>query len=161
VARADTGETNRTVGALNLGMRRTGIGGHWRRSVLAAFAALGAGGALAVSGVAGTAAPGGMPADAEFRLADSSAACNYVRGAVLCRADGVDGAAVLEPDGSTHAADASAVAWDESTPVLHAGESWWNGEVSCVAGERAVTCRAADGELTLGAGGAGGASSTG
>jgi hypothetical protein len=140
-------------------MRRTGISGQWGRRALAALAALAAGGVLAVSGVAGTGAPGGAPADAEFRLADGSAACNYADGAVVCRADGVDGAAVLESDGSTHDADASAVAWDESTPVLLPGESWWNGEVSCLAGEAEVTCTAADGELRIGEAGAGGASS--
>jgi hypothetical protein len=159
VAHADTGGTNPARGALNLGMRRTGVSGHWGRSALAGLAAVAAGGVLAVSGVAGTGAPGGKPADAEFRLADGSAACNYADGAIVCRADGVDAATVLEADGSTHDADASAVAWDDSTPVLLPGESWWNGDVSCVAGEREVTCTAADGELSLGSDAAGGASS--
>ena len=67
-----------------------------------------------------------------------------------------DAAAVLEPDGSSHEGDVSDVGWDESTPVLLPGESWWNGDVSCLAGEDEVTCSAADGVLHVSATGAGG-----
>ena len=48
------------------------------------------------------------------------------------------------------------VGWDESTPVLLPGESWWNGDVACVAGEDEVTCSAAGGVLHVSATGAGG-----
>jgi hypothetical protein len=90
-------------------MRRTGSSGLWRRVAVAAAIALAIGGVLAVAGVAGTGTPDGTPAAAAFRLADGSAACNYVDGAVTCRADGVDTAVALEADGSSHAADASSV----------------------------------------------------
>ena len=140
-------------------MRRTGSSGLWRRVAVAAAIALAIGGVLAVAGVAGTGTPDGTPAAAAFRLADGSAACNYVDGAVTCRADGVDTAVALEADGSSHAADASSVAWDASTPVLLAGESWWNGDVSCLAGEAEVTCAVTSGSLRIGARGAGAASS--
>jgi hypothetical protein len=141
-------------------MARTGKIGSARRWTVAAALALGTGGVLAVSGVAGTGEPGGTPAAAAFRLADGSAACNYADGTLVCRADGMEGAVVLEPDGSQHGAEASTVAWDQSTPVLLPSESWWNGDVACRAGERELSCTAADGELHLAAAGAGGASST-
>jgi hypothetical protein len=126
------------------------------RFALAAALAITAGGVLAVAGVAGTSAPGGRPAGAAFRLGDGSVACDYADGRVACSAVGRDGAVVLEPDGSSHAGDVGDVAWDDSTPVLLAGESWWNGDVSCVAGEVEVTCSAADGVLHVSATGAGG-----
>ena len=128
-------------------MRRTGSTGRWGRFATAAALALAAGGVLAVTGVAGTGTHDGTPAPAAFRLSDGSAACNYADGAVTCRADGVDAAVALEADGSSHTADASSVAWDHSTPVLLPGESWWNGEVSCLAAEASVTCTVADGSL--------------
>lgn len=131
-------------------MRRTGTGGSGRRATAAALAALAAGGVLAVSGVAGTGGPSGTPATAAFRLANGSAACNYADGAVVCRADGRAAAIVLARDGETREADAGAVAWDASTPVLRPGQSWWNGDVSCLAGETEVTCTGANGELRLG-----------
>jgi hypothetical protein len=116
-----------------------------------------AGGVLAVSGIAGTGHPGGTPAAAAFRLADGSAACNYAAGALTCRADGAPGALVLESDGSSHGGDATLVGWDDSTPVLLAGESWWNGEVSCRAGAGEIACTAGNGVLHVSTGGAGGA----
>jgi hypothetical protein len=128
--------------------------------MVAAALALGTGGVLAVTGVAGTGAPGGTPAAAAFRLADGSAACNYADGTLVCRADGMNGAVALEPDGSQHGADASSVAWDQSTPVLLPSESWWNGDVACRAGEAELTCSAGDGVLHVEVSGAGGASST-
>ena len=160
MAQSDTGGTKRCAYPLKVGMARTGKIGSARRWMVAAALALATGGVLAVSGVAGTGEPGGTPAAAAFRLADDSAACNYADGALVCRADGMAGAVVLEPDGSQRTADASTVAWDHSTPVLLPGESWWNGDVACRADARELTCTAADGELHVAAGGAGGASST-
>jgi hypothetical protein len=124
-----------------------------------AMLALAAGGVLAVSGLAGTGDAGGMPAAAAFRLADGSVACDYAHGRVACSAAGQDEAIVLEPDGSSHAGAVSEVGWDESTPVLLPGESWWNGDLSCLAAEAEVTCTAGDAELHVTATGAGGASS--
>jgi hypothetical protein len=132
-------------------MARTGSSEIWLRFAIVAALSLATGGTLAVAGVAGTGTPDGTPAAAAFRLADGSAACNYAAGGVTCRADGVDAAVALEADGSSHAADASSVAWDHATPVLLPGESWWNGDVACLAGETSVTCTVADGSLRIGA----------
>jgi hypothetical protein len=137
-------------------MRRTGIRGRAGRFVLAGALAVVAFGALAVAGGAGTSTPGGQPATAAFRLGDGSVACDYADGRVACSAVGRDSAVVLEPDGSSHEGDVGDVGWDESTPVLLPGESWWNGDVSCVAREDEVTCSAADGVLHVRADGAGG-----
>ena len=132
-------------------MGRTGSSRIWLRYAIAAALSLGMGGTAAVAGVAGTGAPDGTPAAAAFRLADGTAACNYADGAVTCRADGVDTAVALEADGTAHAVDASSVAWDRSTPVLLPGESWWNGDVSCVAGDARITCTVPDGSLRVSA----------
>jgi hypothetical protein len=140
-------------------MWRTGARARAGRIALAGAVSLAAGGVLAVSSVAGTAAADGAPAAAAIRLADGSVACAYDAGSVACRADGVEHAVVLEPDGGAHAGDAAAVAWDRSTPVLLPGESWWNGEAACVAADAEIACRIADGEIRVRAGGAGGASS--
>ena len=137
-------------------MRRTGTRARAGRTALAGAVALAAGGVLAVSSVAGTGAADGAPAAAAIRLADGSVACAYDDGSVACRADGVERAVVLEPDGEAHTGDAAAVAWDASTPVLLPGESWWNGEAACVAADAGITCRIAEGEIRVRADGAGG-----
>ena len=130
-----------------------------RRVAVTGALVLALGGILAVSGLAGTSHSGGAPAAAAFRLADGSVACNYADGTVACRADRVDAVVVLEADGSSHEDEDRAVAWDDSTPVLLPGESWWHGEVSCRADAREITCMSGSGELHVGAEGAAGASS--
>lgn len=113
-----------------------------RLSRLAVAAALGLAlpGAAAVSGVAGTQAPGGAPAPASFRLSDGSAGCAFDRsGSLACRRAGAQTSLVLEPDGTVHKRRAD-VSWTRATTVLLPGESWWNGGVSCLAGEGTVTC---------------------
>jgi hypothetical protein len=143
-------------------MARTGHEGsrfRARRAAASAALVLALGGVLAVSGLAATSHSGGAPAAAAFRLADSSVACNYADGTVACRADRVDAVVVLEADGSSHEDEDRAVAWDDSTPVLLPGESWWHGDVSCRADAREITCSSGPGELHVGAEGAAGASS--
>jgi hypothetical protein len=142
-------------------MARTGDQGsvRLRRRASAALLVLALGGVLAVSSLAGTSHSGGAPAAAAFRLADSSVACNYADGTVACRADGLTAVVVLEADGSSHEDEGRAVAWDDSTPVLLPGESWWHGDVSCRADAREITCASGSGELHVGAEGAAGASS--
>jgi hypothetical protein len=132
------------------------MNGRAGRFAVAALLAGAAVGVLAVAGVAGTSTPGGKPAGAAFRLADGSVACDYDGGRIACSSVGRDAAVVLEPDGSSHDGAVSEVGWDESTPVLLPGESWWNGDVSCVAAEGEVTCSAADGVIHVSATGAGG-----
>ena len=131
-------------------MRWTGITarpGRASRLAVAAGLALAAGGLLAVAGIAGTGRADGNPAAAAFRLADGSAACNYADDTLSCRADGEPSAAVLEPDGSSHAGDASTVGWDDSTPVLLPGESWWHGDLSCRVAASGITCSSGAGAL--------------
>lgn len=116
-------------------------------------------GVLAVSGLAGT-GHSGVPAAAAFRLGDGSTACNYADGSIACRATGAEAATVLDPDGGSRAGD-QFVAWDDTTPVLLPGESWWNGAVSCRAlSESEVVCSAAGGVIRVGPEGSAGASAT-
>jgi hypothetical protein len=143
-------------------MERTGYEGsrvRARRLAVAGALVLALGGVLAVSGLAGTGRPGGAPAAAAFRLADGSVACNYAGGRVVCRADGADAVVVLEAGGSSHEDDGRAVYWDDSTPVLLPGESWWHGDFSCRASENEIMCASGSGELRVGAEGSAGASS--
>ena len=135
---------------------RTGFNGWALRFALAGAVALVTCGALAMAGGAGTSTPGGRPVTASFRLGDGSVACDYAGGRVACSAVGRDSAVVLEGDGSSHEGSVGEVAWDDSTPVLLPGESWWNGDVSCLAGEDEITCSAAGGVLHVSATGAGG-----
>ena len=118
---------------------------------LASVAALGLAvvGAAAVSGVASTSAPGGAPVPAAFRLPDGSAGCVFDRsGSIACRRAGAETALVLAPDGTVRERDAE-VSWSAATPVLLPGESWWNGGVSCLAGEKRIRCSSSRGSLTL------------
>ena len=118
---------------------------------LASVAALGLAlvGAAAVSGVAGTSAPGGAPVPAAFRLADGSAGCVFDRaGAIACRRAGAETALVLERDGTVSRRDRD-VGWTAATTVLLPGESWWNGHVSCAAREAGIRCSSRTGSLTL------------
>jgi hypothetical protein len=141
-------------------MRRTGQ--MWssvrvRRIGAAAVLALAVGGVLAVSGIAGT-GESGQPAPAGFRLVDGSAGCAYgPDGTVACRAAGAPSAVVLEPDGDSRSDDRE-VGWDATTPVLLPGESWWNGDVSCRAGEGEIECAAGTGTIRIGSEGAAAAS---
>jgi hypothetical protein len=144
-------------------MGRTGTKGrflHARRAVGVAVIAIALVGVLAVSGLAGTSHSSGAPPAAEFRLADGSTACNYADGSISCRATGAEAGIVLERDGDSHADDRF-VGWDDTTPVLLPGESWWNGDVSCRAlGESEVVCSAAGGVIGVAPDGSAGASTT-
>jgi hypothetical protein len=104
-------------------------------------------GMLSVSGFAGT-GDGGTPVSASFRLADGSVGCAYAGGSIRCRSEGGPAALTLGPDGDSHASDDD-VLWDRSTPVLLGGESWWNGDVTCLAGESDITCSTANGGRIL------------
>ena len=127
-------------------MRATGSRTRLARLAVAAALAVAVVGAAAVAGVAGTSASGGAPAPAAFRLADGSAACVFDRaGGIACRRAGAPKALVLEPDGTVRE-DGRAVGWTAATPVLLPGESWWNGGVSCVAGEGTVVCSGRSGD---------------
>lgn len=88
-------------------------------------------GLIAMTGLAGTGAPGGDPAPAAFRLADGSAGCNFLESEeIACRAVGSPSALVLGRDGDVRSEDV-AVSWNDETPVLQAAESWWHGDFSC------------------------------
>jgi hypothetical protein len=126
-------------------MARTGL-------LLAAVAAVV--GTLSVAGFAGT-GDGGTPVSASFRLGDGSVGCAYADGTIRCRSKGGPAALTLEPGGDSHASD-DHVLWDRSTPVLLGGESWWNGDVTCLAGESDITCSTANGgRIIVAADGAG------
>jgi hypothetical protein len=102
-------------------------------------------GLLAVTGLAGTGSSGGDPAPAAFRLADGSAGCNFLdSGEIACRASESPSALVLERDGDVRETD-TVVAWDDSTPVLQAAESWWHGDFSCSVAEGRLGCATASG----------------
>jgi hypothetical protein len=102
-------------------------------------------GLLAVTGLAGTAASGGDPAPAAFRLADGSAGCNFLEsGEIACRAAESPSALVLTGDGDVRAADVP-VSWGDETPVLQAAESWWHGDFSCSVEEGRLECASASG----------------
>ena len=123
-----------------------------RTGILLAVLALG--GLLAVSGLAGT-GERGTPVAASFRLADGSVACAYSEATIRCRADGRPAGLQLYADGDSRAARET-VRWDRSTPVLLAGESWWNGDISCLGGEREITCSTlSGGRIVVGVEGAG------
>lgn len=126
-------------------MARTGL-------LVAAVAAIV--GTLSVSGFAGT-GDGRTPVSASFRLADGSVGCAYAAGTISCRSERGPAALTLGHDGASHASD-DRVLWDRSTPVLLGGESWWNGDVTCLAGESEVTCSTANGgRILVGADGVG------
>lgn len=126
-----------------------------RRFGIAAALPVALGGVLAVAGLAAGTGPSGEPAPAGFRLFDSSAGCAYGSdGTIACRAAGAPSAIVLEPDGDSRFDDRE-VGWDETTPVLLPGESWWNGDVSCRAGEVEIECAAGTGTIRIGSEGAG------
>jgi hypothetical protein len=119
--------------------------GRTRLRVVTAAAALAIFGLLAMTGVAGTGAAGGDPAPAAFRLGDGSAGCNFLgSGELACRAAGSPTALVLEADSGVRSADV-AVHWNDTTPVLGAGESWWHAGVSCRVNEGRLACSTADG----------------
>jgi hypothetical protein len=102
-------------------------------------------GLLAVTGLASTAASGGDPAPAAFRLADGSAGCNFLEsGEIACRATGSTNALVLTRDGEVRTEDAS-VAWNDDTPVLQAAESWWHADFSCSVAQGALVCTSGSG----------------
>ncbi len=109
-------------------------------------------GVVAVAAIASSGATAGSPAAASFRLPDGSAGCNFRdTGEIACRAVGNTAARVLRPDGSSRADRDAEVAWDDSTQVLLASESWWNGTVSCrVSGPR-IICASGDGSIAVGA----------
>jgi hypothetical protein len=110
-------------------------------------------GLAAVAAIAGTGDPGGTPAAAAFRLEDGSAACNYrASGEIACRAAEARAAVVLEPSGATRVEPDAVVAWDETTPVLLASESWWNGAVSCRVSAPRIVCAAGEGTISTGIG---------
>jgi hypothetical protein len=112
-------------------------------AVLAAVAAFAA--------VAATGDSEGTPAAAAFRLEDGSAGCNYrASGELACRAAGDESAVVLEPSGESRVEADAIVAWDESTPVLLASESWWNGSVACRVSPPRIVCAAGDGAISAG-----------
>jgi len=114
-------------------------------------------GVVAVAGIAGPAGGGGTPAAASFRLADGSAGCVYrSSGEIACRAVGVEAAAVLAADGSSRIDSEAPVAWDDSTPVLLAAESWWHGAFTCRVAAARIVCSAGDGSIEAGGGGIGG-----
>ncbi|MGH3130920.1 MAG: hypothetical protein ACRDNX_08900 [Gaiellaceae bacterium] len=133
------------------------VGVNLRRFLVASAATLAMGALLAVSGFAGTGDSGGVPAPASFRLANGSAGCSFFdSGEIGCRTEAGPSALVLEPDGDSRPADVF-VGWDETTPVLLSGESWWHGDVVCRAGGDDVTCSTeTGGEIVVGARGAGG-----
>jgi hypothetical protein len=118
-------------------------------SITAAAAAIF--GLAAMTGIAATGAPDGAPAAAAFRLADGSVACNFRdSGNIVCRGAGRAEAVVLEPGGTTRLEPAAVVSWNDTTPVLLAAESWWNGAVSCrVSGPR-VVCSTGAGSVSVG-----------
>lgn len=114
-------------------------------------------GLAAVAGIAATSDGGGAPAAASFRLEDGSAGCTYRETAeIACRAAGTATAAVLSAEGKAGLGPGSAVDWDDSTPVLLASESWWNGAVSCRVSDGDIVCSAGEGLISAGAGSVGG-----
>jgi hypothetical protein len=123
----------------------------------AVLVALAAGGGLAsVSGSAGTPGSDAEPAPAAFRLADGSVGCAFLAsGAIACRGADAESAVLLEPDGDSGPSDVE-VAWDESTPVLLAAQSWWHGRISCRVRDDAVVCTAGDGGIEASPTGIGG-----
>jgi hypothetical protein len=147
---------------LHLCMARGGVfAASWtaRLAVVLAAAAVAAG-LVGVTSFANTGGAAGEPAAAGFRLADGSIGCRVADGELACRSAGADAAAVLGADGASRVDDV-AVAWDDSTPVLLAAESWWEGPFRCRdTGTRdtgaAVTCTAGDGAITVSTTGFGG-----
>jgi hypothetical protein len=128
-----------------------------RRQLIVSITGAALFGLAAVAGIAATSDGGGAPAAAAFRLEDGSAGCNYREsGEIACRAAGTAVAAVLSPDGKAGLESSSAVAWDDSTPVLLASESWWNGAVSCRVSGADVVCSNGAGAISAGARSAGG-----
>ena len=69
--------------------------------------------------------------DADFRLADGSAACRYDSGVLACRTRSPGSALRLARTGTVVVKDV-AVDWDARTPVLR--RSWKRGGISCTAG---------------------------
>jgi len=127
-----------------------------KRFTVLAIAVAVTGVAAVLTGFAGAGGRAAEPAPASFRLEDGSAACALLEsGALACRARGGEAAVVLEPDGSSHPADVD-VGWDESTPVLLAAESWWDGDVRCRMAAGALACSRAGGSIFVDAGGVGG-----
>lgn len=128
------------------------------RGLLIALLAALAVGTLAVSGTARTpGAGGGTPAPAAFRLSDGSAGCAFDGSRIACATSGGRGV-VLEADGTSHPAR-SAVSWNDTTPVLRRTASWWHGGFTCRV-DRDLVCERADGSISVGADGIGGAASS-
>jgi hypothetical protein len=127
-----------------------------QRFTVLAVAAAAASAVAVLTGFAGAEGPADRPVQASFRLEDGSAACALLENRdVACRARGGDAAVVLEPDGSSRPSEIE-LYWDDSTPVLLAAESWWDGDVRCRLAAGALSCTRGGGAIFVDTGGIGG-----